>query len=194
MNSFLIRVAALSLQKALFVGLGLTAFWYFSMFDDGQSLQNRIDKTAADIKIEKNKEKDADAALKEITMVKASLGSLADQFKIVSAQLPTDIQMSEIIRTVDKVSKATGLNVKTKEPKNSIKQDLVEVLPLSVSAEGSYSEVTSFFYYLSSLERIVRVKGFKMTAPTDIRKSKKLQLAAEVVSYKFVPTPEEQKK
>jgi type IV pilus assembly protein PilO len=187
MNNFFLRMAALTPRKALFVGLILTGVWYFALYNDGSATQARLTIIEQDIQSEKAKEQESDLALKEIAAVQASLGSLSDQFKMVSAQLPTDIQMAEIIRTVDKVSVATGLTVKSKEPRTSVKQDLIEILPLRVSANGTFAEITSFFYYLSTIERIVRVKSFKMTSPNEFRKGQRLSLDADVVSYKFVP-------
>ena len=186
MNGLLIKLASFSAQKALLIGGMITAFWYFTVFNDGAELHSKIDVLDKTIKEEKSKEQESDAALKEIAAVQASVGALSDQFKLVSAQLPTDIQMAEIIRTVDKVSQATGLNVKTKEPKPSERKDVIEIMPLHVTAEGGFNEVTMFFYYLSTIERIVRVKSFIITAPNEFKKTTKLNLDADVVSYKFI--------
>lgn len=187
MNNFLMRMASMTTRKAIFFGLIATGVWYSLMFNDGSQLQTRLQKIDQDLQAERAKERESDAALKEIAAVQASLGNLSDQFRTVSAQLPTDIQMAEIIRTVDKVSQATGLTVKGKEPRTSIKQDMIEILPLRVSAEGTFAEITSFFYYLSTIERIVRIKSFKMNAPVEFRRNQRLNLEADIVSYKFVP-------
>jgi Tfp pilus assembly protein PilO len=186
MNNVLLRLAALSSQKAMIYGVMLTVAWYSLVFDNGSALEGKLATLERDVQTEQAKEKESEIALKEIATVQASVGALSDQFKMVSAQLPTDIQMAEIIRTVDKVAQTTGLTVKTKEPKPSVKQDVIEILPLRVTAEGSYSEITMFFYYLSTIERIVRVKSFVMSASSDPRKSSRLTLDADVVSYKFI--------
>lgn len=191
MDNVLIRLAALSIQKSLMIGLLLTGFWYFALFDDGSILQGRIGRAQAELTTEQAKEKESDRALKEISTLQEAIANLADQFKSVSERIPTNIQMSEIIRTVDKVSDATGLSLKSKEPKKSSKQDLIEVLPLTVTAEGSFAEITSFFYYISTLERVVRVRGFKMVGPTDLKKNRTIQMSGEIVSYKFIPNADE---
>ena len=186
MNPLLLKLAALSIRGALIGGAVVSVAWYFLIFNDGADLQGKISSLDKDIQVEKAKEKESESALKEIASTQAAVGALADQFRIVSAQLPTDIQMAEIIRTVDKVSQVSGLSVKTKEPKPSIRQNVVEILPLHVTAEGTFSEITTFFYYLSTIERIVRVRSFIMTAPQDFQRSTKVHLESDVVSYKFI--------
>ncbi len=189
MNNLFRKLGTMSSQKALFFGLCLTGLWYFSLFDDGSAVSAKIADIQVKMKVEKAKEAESDAALSEIAAVQASVGALSDQFKLVSAQLPSDIEMAEIIRTVDKVSQATGLVVKEKEPKPSIQHDVIEVMPLRVQAEGTFGELTMFFYYLSTIERIVRVKSFTITGPTEMKKgaSNKLRLDANIASYKFLP-------
>ena len=186
MNPLLLKVATLSVRGALISGGVLTGIWYFFIFNDGGDLQSKISNLDKDIQVEKTKEKESETALKEIAATQAAVGALADQFRIVSAQLPTDNQMAEIIRTVDKVAQVSGLSVKTKEPKPSIRHSVVEILPLHVTAEGTFSEITTFFYYLSTIERIVRVRSFVMSAPLDLQKSTKVHLESDVVSYKFI--------
>lgn len=189
-NNVILRLSLMHPRQALIFGVMATAFWYFFLFNDGSLIEANIQSTVQELESERLKEKESDAALKEIATVQAAIASLSEQFRIVSAQLPRDIQMAEIIRTVDKVSQATGLSVKVKEPKPTIRQDVIEVLPLQVTAEGSFSEVTMFFYYLSTIERIVRIKSFAMSTPSESKPGTKLDLRADVVSYKFVPAVE----
>lgn len=186
MNNLLLRLAAISSQKAIIFGVVASAIWYFLIFDDGAEKQKKLTQVEKDLQAEMAKEKESDEALREIAAIRASVGALTDQFKLVSAQLPTDLQMAEIIRTVDKVSQATGLAVKGKEPKPPVRQGVVEILPLRVTAEGTFAEITMFFYYLSTIERIVRVKSFTMTVPEN-RRPGKLTLDTDIVSYKFLP-------
>lgn len=187
MNNFILKLAALTTKKALVFGAVATGVWYFMLYDNGAEIEGRIANTAAELVKERAKEVESDAALKEIAAVQASIGALSDQFKLVSAQLPSDIQMAEIIRTVDKTSQAAGLSVKAKEPRPSTKQEVLEVLPLKVGAEGSFNEITMFMYYLSTIERIVRVQSFVINAPADFRKSTRLTFDADIASFKFLP-------
>src|SRR5690606_4303805 len=103
----------------------------------------------------------------------------------VAAQIPNDMQMSEIIRTVDSMARTSGIVIKTKEPRTPIREDLLETLPIRVEAEGSFSEFAMFIYNLSTIERIYRVRSFIIRGPQDDRRIQPLRVEAELASYRF---------
>jgi Tfp pilus assembly protein PilO len=187
MNNLFMRLASFSSKQVLIFAVLAGVAYYFLLFDDGSLLSTKLAGVDTQLAAEKAKEAESDVALKEVASVQASVGALSEQFKTVSAELPADLQMAEIIRTVDKVAEATGLSVKSKEPKPTMDKDVIQVVPLHVLAEGNFNEITMFFYYLSTIERIVRVKSFVMTTPQDFKKSSRVSLEADVVSYKFLP-------
>ena len=181
------RLAKFTSKKALIFGLILGAIYYFTLFDDGSATDAKIQKVMVDIKTEEAKEKESEAALKEVEQVRAAVGALSDQFKVASQQLPAEVQMSEIIRSVDALSRSSGVSVKVKEPGPAVRKDILEEIPLHLVAEGSFSEITMFLYYVSSVERITRVKNFSITIPSEERKNgSHLQFDGEITNYRFV--------
>jgi Tfp pilus assembly protein PilO len=187
MNPYLAKLAGLKLNQALLFGGILSGLFYMSMYDDGSQLDARIQSTQVTLDQEVVKGKESDRALARVTELKNNYSILSDQFKLASSQIPTEMQMSEIIRTVDVMSKASNVVVKAKEPRNTLKEDILEVYPLKVQAEGGYSDLTKFFYSISTIERIFRIKSFSISAPTDEKKKKTLTLDAEFNSYRYVP-------
>jgi type IV pilus assembly protein PilO len=187
-NNLLIRLAALTPKQALFFTLILGALYYFMFFNDGSDLQNKITTVQDQITKEEQKATEADAALKEVEQVRATVGALSEQFKTVSQALPSEVQMSDIIRTVDTVSRASGVSIKSKEPRPVVNKDYYEQIPLKITMEGSYSEITMFLYYLASTERIMKVENFSMgnPNPSDKISPGRLTFEGQVVSYRFV--------
>lgn len=187
MNSFMLRIAALSNQQAVIGATFIALFWYLALFNDGSDLDRRLSDINTRLQAERALVVESEQALKEIKDLQTALTSLTDQFKLVSAQLPTDLQMAEVIRTVDKVAQATGITLKSKEPRPSQRQDTIETLPLKIVGQGGFNEIGMFFYYLSTIERIVRIRGYAIAAPEGKFSGGTLSLEAELVSYKFVP-------
>lgn len=185
MNPILARIATLTIQQTLIFGLAIGGLYYFTMFDDGSALDLQASGLKQQLDAERTKEKESDAALNRIKQLRESYAALTDQFKVISAQIPTDLQMSEIIRTVDTMAKTSGIVIKTKEPKLVVKSELLETLPIKVSAEGSFSEITMFIYNLSTIERIYRVRSFNIQGPSDVRSLSKLKVEAELASFRF---------
>ena len=99
--------------------------------------------------------------------------------------------MPELIRSVDAIARATGVSVKSKEPRSPRieKEGVLEAVPVKVVLEGNFSEIAMFIYYISSLERTTRVKNFDMSVPVgaDVRKPR-LVVDADILSYRFLGT------
>lgn len=198
MNPFLARIASLSTGKAIVIGLVLTLIYYGTSYDDGASIRKRIADTRKELEVERTKEKETDRALARRSQLEASYKALSEQFQIVSSQIPADLDSAEVIRTVDTMAKTSGITIKTKEPKSAQREDILESYPIRVTAEGSYSEMTMFFFNLSTIERVYRVRAFTFEGPSEKRRggasggANRMTMDAEITSFKFVG-PEEKK-
>jgi type IV pilus assembly protein PilO len=166
------------------------------MYNDGSQIEASIQKVQADIQVEEGKAHEAEAALKEVERVRAAVGALGEQFRVVSQALPSEVQMADIIRTVDTVSKTAGVSIKSKEPQAVINHDYYEEIPLKISMQGTFSEITMFLYYISSLERVMRVKSFVISVPQAQGYSHQanplspvghLAFEGQIESFRFIP-------
>lgn len=186
MNPRLMKIATLKFNQAVVFGGILTFLYYTALYDNGAAIDTQIAGIQTQIDTEKQKERESALALDRIKQLRESYALLTDQFKIASSQIPVEIQMSDIIRTVDLMAKTSNVIIKTKEPKQTLREDIIEIFPLRVVAEGGYSDLTKFFYNLSTIERIFRIRNFNILAPADTSKSRKLSLEVELASYRFV--------
>ena len=166
-NNLLLRLAMMTSQRILVIGVVLGLIYYFMFFDGGEKQKKRITELNQKIKVEQTKLPESQAALKEVDLVRASVAALGEQFTRVSQQLPSNIQMSEIIRTVDDLARITGVSIKAKEPKPNVPRDVVEEVPLRINLEGSYSQITLFLYQIARLERLMKVKDFTISSPRE---------------------------
>ncbi|MDW8190335.1 MAG: type 4a pilus biogenesis protein PilO [Pseudobdellovibrionaceae bacterium] len=185
MNEFYIKVASLS-KSAIFTILVASSLVYWgAFFDQGDSLKADINRLRRMIEEETNKEQKSDIALKEVDMVRSSLEALSQQLGLVSAQLPRDINMAEVIKTIDLISKESGLKITEKIPKELKKDQSIEILPLSIVAEGSYPQLVRFVYYVTSIERIYRIVSLKVNSDLN-RPDKSITANMEIASFRFV--------
>lgn len=193
-NTILLKLAALSLRNALVFSVAAGVLFFNSGFyDDGTKWDRDLAALKTKIAEQESKAAESDAALKEVDRVRRSVGALEEQFKLVAQQLPTEINMPDVLRSVDMLARSASVSVKDKEPKPTSKQDFLEIYPMRIRAEGSYSELTMFIYYLASTQRITRVRNFTMNLMTGPGKGNRLSFDGEVISYRFLPPPEEVK-
>lgn len=194
-NNILIRLAVMTMQRVAMIGVALAVVYYFTMYNDGSQIEANIQKVQADIQQEEGKAREAEAALKEVERVRAAVGALGEQFRVVSQALPSEVQMADIIRTVDTVSKTAGVSVKSKEPQAVINHEYYEEIPLKISMQGTFSEITMFLYYISSLERVMRVKSFVISVPQAQSSNRgsplspvgHLSFEGQIESFRFIP-------
>jgi|GEM_PF-1713754 len=193
-NNILIRLAVMTMQKVAIIGVALAVVYYFTMYNDGSAIETQTQKVQQDVQQEESKAREADAALKEVERVRAAVGALGEQFRVVSQALPSEVQMADIIRTVDTIAKTAGVSVKSKEPQPVANHDYYEEIPLKISMEGTFSEITMFLYYVSSLERVMRIKSFVISLPQNnsglrspLSPVGHLNFDGQIESFRFIP-------
>ncbi len=184
MNNLILKLSFFSRSQVLFYGMLITAFFYNFVYDDGTGLEFKIKQAKNEIKIEREKEIESDIALKEIVLVQNSLESLMQQFQIISAKLPREFQMSEIIKIVDKIAETSELSVRSKEPSAVIKSSLIETLPIVITGDGSFSQIVKFFHFASTIDRIFKIDSFTVNVNAD-KKSSSSSAAENLVSLKL---------
>lgn len=188
LTEFLIKVSSLSRSTLIILSVGVTFFYYSFLYDDGSSLKLAISNAEKEIALEREKEKESDYALKEVEIVKASLADLNQQFKLVSAQLPRDLQMAEVIRIVDNIAKLAELTIRTKEPKPTTKEQVIEVLPIQITADGTFSQLVKFLHYVTGIERIFRLQRLNIVSEDGgSAKNSSIKIRIDIASYRFLP-------
>ena len=163
LNRLLFWFASLDFGKLAGAMLITTfVFWYF-ILDDGSVLKNDIRRVGAEVNVEREKVKESERAIKESDTVKAQLSSLGDKYGEVTALIPQELPVSDVLRTISTTAALTGVNIKLQEPKPPSQRDILEEMPFKLLLEGTFSEVTMFLYYISTAERIMRVSNFSIS-------------------------------
>ena len=86
-------------------------------------------------------------------------------------------------------AEASGLGVSLFQPKGPVPKDVVNEIPITVSAEGSYHQLAKFFSRVASLPRVVTVQDFKLTGVPKSKNSMKADLTLATYMYRSAPPP-----
>ena len=89
--------------------------------------------------------------------------SLNTQIKQVIAQLPAQIDVPELIADISKIGNQSGLTFNFIKPQSTIKYMHYTALPIDISINGTYGQLTEFITKLSQLSRIIIVDEFSIT-------------------------------
>ncbi|MEK2644479.1 type 4a pilus biogenesis protein PilO [Bdellovibrio sp. BCCA] len=190
MNKFFETLAAQQISKVLIIGLGLTAFYWYALYDDGSAVDAQIVQISQQLQEEENKKKDTDATLKQVQEMQEKVGQLSQKYQEISRRLPSVLFSIDINKAIDDFARNAGVSVKSKKPGDNVKKEVVEEVPVDVTLEGSYAELAQFSFLVSTAERMARVKNVVITESEP--GSKKLKFEGQVVGYKLAP--EEKKK
>lgn len=187
MNSFLERLSSFSIQGAAMIALVVTAIYYLILFDDGSQVEAVIKQVKTQIAEQQKMEAESDAALAEIEQVRASFGALSEQYKIVSAQLPTSLEQSEILNIVDQLSKQSGLTVKSKEWREPRKDGtVIETLPMRIRGEATYPELYAFIGRISEIQRLLSIGNLSIAGPRSPRQGSKSNVELELRVHRYI--------
>lgn len=190
-SKFVTQLAGLPVPNVFAIGLAVGVGYYLTLFNDGSAEKTKLTALAAQIQTAEVKKVEADKAMKEVEQIRANVGALSDQFKVISQLIPTQISSFEIPTSIDSISQSSGVSLKSTKPETPSRQDILEIIPTTVSFEGTFFQITSFFTELGSLSRIMRLGNFtvKRVANSDNR----LSFDGVLLSYRFMGTEADKK-
>jgi Tfp pilus assembly protein PilO len=192
-KGLIIRLSGMDKNKILLGAVvGTFLFWYMTS-GGSDTLDAELATTKLALDAEKKSQAESEKAIKERDLIRASLATLGARFDTASKQLPSEIHNAEVLKFVSELAHSAGVNIRENEPKEPVRDDIIERIPLRVAGRGSFAEITNFFYYIASKEKIARVQKFVINSDLDkkedrspIRGNVALTFEAEVVSYRFV--------
>lgn len=185
MNKLFDQLSVQSIGKILMLGVLLTfAYWYF-IYDDGSAIDQQIVGLDQELATEEAKKKDTDATLKQVQEMQEKIGILSQKYQEISTRLPSVLFSIDINKAIDDFARSANVSVKVKKPGENIRREVVEEVPVDVTLEGSYAELTQFAYVVSTAERMARAVNIVIT-PVDAG-SRRLKLEGQVIGYKLAP-------
>ena len=78
---------------------------------------------------------------------------------------PKDIGITGLLKEISIIGESSGLQILLFEPMEAINEGVYEEIPIKLKIRGTYKQVASFFYGISSLERIIKIQDMKITGP-----------------------------
>lgn len=153
-----------SQKVALFVVVmgAIAAGWYFLYFEETQSAiaaeLNRAPQLIKDRDAEKTILKDLDARQQEIEKLRKERNDMRDR-------LPDSAEIADLLEKIHSQANIVGLQIERFERTDEEADQLYARIPVQMRLKGTFQEVSTFFYYLGRLTRIVNVENIQLTMP-----------------------------
>jgi len=187
MNKLFADLGKLAYTKVMVIGLIVGALFYFFVYDDGSAIDAQLVGVRQKLAQEEVKKKETENTLKQVREMQDTVGRLSTQYQEISKRLPPVLYSIDINKTIDGFARTSGVKIKSKKPASDIPGEVVEEVPIDVILEGSYTELAQFTYFVSTAEKMSRVKKIVITSDNETRPSKKLKFEGQVVGYRLAP-------
>jgi len=177
------------LPKVVLGLLGLVVIGVGSFFLVISPAQARIDALAqrkAQLTGEVNQAK---AQVAEIERFRREIAELEKRLVLLADRLPSEKETPTLYRALSSAAEASGLGVSLFQPREARAKDVVNEIPIIVTAEGSYHQLAKFFERVAALPRVVAVNDFKMTGLSKSRTSLKADLTLATYMYRTAAGP-----
>jgi type IV pilus assembly protein PilO len=169
---------------ALVVALFLLAylFWQFLYKEPFNQLGDLADKIAtleSQIVAEKKLSRELPKLRKEVENLDMKLSR-------VIKQLPDKKEIPELLSSVSGLAREAGLAVATFRPNPERINDFYAEVPVSVTVEGSYHEIATFFDEVGRMSRIVNIDQIALSAPKIGPERIELKADCAVTTFRFL--------
>jgi type IV pilus assembly protein PilO len=157
---------------------------YFLLISPAQvridALAQKRAKLTSDVSQAKSQVAEIERFRREITELEKRLVLLADR-------LPSEKETPTLYRALSSAAEQSGLGVSLFQPRDARAKDVVNEIPIIVTAEGSYHQLAKFFERVAALPRVVNVNEFKMSGLPKSRNSVKADLTLATYMYRTAP-------
>jgi type IV pilus assembly protein PilO len=129
------------------------------------------------------------AQVAEIERFRREIAELERRLALLKDRLPSEKETPTLYRALSTAAEQSGLSVALFQPKEARPKDVVNEIPITITAQGSYHEVAKFFERVAGLPRVVNVGDFKLTGLAKTRDSMKADLTLATYMYRLAPPP-----
>ena len=172
------RVLLLCLVLALVVA-GFVYLLYLPQQQAYQDLQRRYDTQ------ESRLEQDRRIA-QNLPMFKAEYEKMQKQLNAALAELPNSKEIPSLLTSISSLAKDNGLAVQRFKPGNERPRGFYAEVPVDLNLVGTFTEVTSFFYAVGQLPRIVNISNVTMGGAKNEGGNTLLTVSCLATTFRFL--------
>jgi type IV pilus assembly protein PilO len=177
------------LPKIVLGVVGLVAFaaaGYFLLLAPAQERIAALRQKKAQVTTEVNK---ARAQVAEIERFRLEIVELEKRLALLQDRLPSEKETPTLYRALSSAAEQSGLGVSLFQPKEARPKDVVNEIPITLAAEGSYHQLAEFFERVAGLPRVVTITDFKMAGQPKSKNTMKADMTLATYMYRTSTGP-----
>jgi type IV pilus assembly protein PilO len=151
----------------LVAGAALGIFYFTHLVPFGfQNTRDQVASLRADYEKKSSELARARASVADLPRFEAEYDQLHQRWELAAELLPTDRQLSTLLRKITLAGQQTGVAFVMFKPSAQRQSEYHTELPVQISVTGPYHNVGSFLAELANLRRIVTVSNLHLAANT----------------------------
>lgn len=176
MNEMMAKISTLSVNRIAIFGFILTISYYFTAYNNGDTILAEIQGLQAQITEETAKKVETERVLKKEEEMRADVASLAKTYEAVKSKIPIDFETSELRIIVEQIGAATDLKIvklTNTDPQqmngpdtneNPEEANLVQKVAINYTFQGNFFQLQTFMTQIASVEKVIKVSELKIKA------------------------------
>lgn len=197
--SVLERLVEMTFSKALLIGVGLAAVYYFIGYDSGSQQMARANQDRSKIQQLNQEIGNVQKELNRSKEFKETLRLKDEQFLTFTSYIPERLNLSDMMRAISNEAKAAGVNILSIRDAKTTQANYQYTSPLAVDVEleGGFPQHILFLSYLTRLDSIFTVDAMSFTSEVS-KKSKRdprdisVRFKATIVGYRYIGNKQEE--
>jgi Tfp pilus assembly protein PilO len=183
-------LARISIGRAVLIGLVLSAFYYFLMFDNGMNQEAGISQGRSSVATLQAKLVDYQQKLDSAAVFKKTAAEVGNTINKLLTLIPEKFGMSDLMRIVSNEAKVAGSSLMKIEPKSTTISPVAaefEELILTIELQGSFLQHMVFLSNLTKINQILIIRKFEMIHSRDGKgdESPTVSMSAEIAAFRY---------
>ena len=185
----------LTIGKALLIGIGIAAGYYYFLYNNGATLRMAIQRERQSIAKNQMQIASINRAIQAAKTYKAVKATLGAEMKSVIKAIPTQLTSLQFMQTISNKAKSAGLQINSVAPGGTFqspnfgtkKKIFFEPIVVSVQLTGTYNQVMRFMSSLTALNKIVTVEDLTINGQSSTTSSAPvISMSSNLAAYRFL--------
>ena len=115
---------------------------------------------------------------------------LESRLKVALQELPDEKDIPDLLKSIADLAKESGLEVELFKPEQEEKRDFFAEVPVSMTVDGSFHQIATFFDEVGHMPRVVNIRGINISNPHVTDKGLIVKADCKAVTFRYLPEAE----
>lgn len=152
-------------QKLLLLVLLMLGIFLAYFFKFQQSVESDIEGQTNRIQTLSQQKAELNASGDEIAHIREEIAGLCERQESFLEKLPPREDIPALLQSINQQAQLTGLAIETFERGHNVPGPNYTTIKVAVELEGTYDQISDFFYFMGRQQRIVNVSDITLRLP-----------------------------